>query len=256
MRNKSVIVRNFSKSAYIYDEYAGIQRLTANYLIDEIPKIGLKRILEIGCGTGIYTRLLQKEFRFSRIQAVDISENMIMKACENMQSGGVEFETVDAEKMILEEKYDLITSNSVFHWFESMEKAISRFSNALNKGGWLVFSVFGPSTFFELASSLRKISKESNMQVASCDFWEKEKLEKVLAKLFSQISVKEVTIQREYPSLTDLLREIKYTGTQGHAARGSPIWTKGLISALEGAYIDDNGRIVATYQIFLCRASG
>jgi malonyl-CoA O-methyltransferase len=256
MRDKSVIIRNFSKSAYKYDEYAGIQRLAANYLIDEIPKIELKQILEIGCGTGIYTRLLRKKFRFSRIRAVDISENMIIKACKNMQTDSVEFETVDAEKMILKEKYDLITSNSVFHWFESIEKAISRFSNALNKDGWLVFSVFGPSTFPELASSLRKINKESNMQVASCDFWGKEKLEKLLAGLFSRISVKEITIQREYPSLTGLLKEIKYTGTQGSAARGSHIWTRGLISALEDAYIDDNGRIVATHQIFLCGASG
>ena len=254
MHDKSAIIRNFSKSACQYDEYADIQRFAANRLIDEIPKDNFRRILEIGCGTGIYTQLLTRRFGPSRITAVDISEKMIRVARENIKAENVELETGDAEEMAFGQGYDLITSNSVFHWFKSIEKAVLRFSGILNTGGWLVFSAFGPSTFAELAASLKKVRKEYDLFVASRDFWGKERLESMLANFFTQISIEEVSVQREYSSLAGLLREIKYTGTQGCAARGSYVWTRGLLDAIENTYMNDEGRIIATYQIFLCRA--
>ena len=91
--------------------------------------------------------------------------------------------------------------------------------------------------------------------MASSDFLEKEKLARLLTKFFTQVSIKELLVEREYPSTTDLLKEIKYTGTQGCAARGDFIWTHGLLDRLEDVYMNDNKwRIIATYQIFLCKA--
>jgi len=255
MLGKAIIEKNFSKSAYQYDEYAAIQRLAAERLVEEIPDGRFDSILEIGCGTGIYTRLLNMRFRQSNIRAVDISRRMVAIAREKICAENVVFEVGDAERMSLPKEYDLITSNSVFHWFESIEKVVSKYPGILNKGGWLVFSVFGPLTFTELGAALRKVRKEEDLSVASNYFWEKEKLKRLLAKFLTQVSVKEIIERREYHSLTDLLKEIKYTGTQGCATRGNFIWTQGLLDALEGMYMDDNkGRIIATYQIFLCKA--
>lgn len=255
MPDKTIIENNFSRSAYQYDEYAVIQRFVAECLIEEVPDDRFDSILEIGCGTGIYTCLLNMRFKHSNIKAVDISEKMVEVAREKIRTKNVVFEIRDAEKMSVVEEYDLITSNSTFHWFESMENTLLKYSGILNKGGWFVFSVFGPSTFAELAASLRKIRKEGNLFVASSDFLEKEKLERLFAKFLTQVSVKELLVQREYLSITDLLKEIKYTGTQGCATRGDFIWTQGLLDRLEDVYMNDNeGRIIATYQIFLCRA--
>jgi malonyl-CoA O-methyltransferase len=253
--DKAIIEKNFSKSASQYDEYAAIQRLVAERLVEEIPNRRFERILEIGCGTGIYTSLLNTRFRYSNIRAVDISERMVAIAREKIQTKNVVFEVGDAERMSLLKEYDLITSNSVFHWFESIEKVVLKYSGILNKGGWLVFSAFGPLTFAELGACLRKIRKEEDLFVASSYFWEKEKLERLLREFLTQVSVKEILVEREYPSLTVLLKEIKYTGTQGCATRGGFIWTQGLLDDLEDLYLDDNkGRIIATYQIFLCKA--
>jgi malonyl-CoA O-methyltransferase len=256
MLDKAIIENNFSRSAYQYDEYAAIQRFAANSLIEEVPEGKFDRILEIGCGTGIYTHLLNMKFKHSNIKAVDISERMVEVARRKMRTGDVVFEVQDAEKMLLTEEYDLITSNSTFHWFESMENSLLKYSGILNKGAWLVFSVFGPLTFAELATSLRKIAKEKDIFVASRNFLEKEKLARLLAKFLTQVSVKELLVQREYLSITDLLKEIKYTGTQGCATSGGFIWTRGLLDRLEDVYMNDNsGRIIVTYQIFLCRAA-
>lgn len=255
MLDKAVIIKNFSKSAYRYDEYAAIQRLAAEHLAEEIPEGKFDRILEVGCGTGIYTSLLNARFSHSSIRAVDISEKMVKAAREKIRTKNVVFEVRDAERMSLPEEYDLITSNSAFHWFKSIEKAILRLSGILRKEGWLIFSVFGPLTFAELAAALRKIGKGDRPFVASSYFWEKERLKGLLVKFLAQVSVKEIVARREYSSLIDLLKEIKYTGTRGRVVRGNYIWTQGLLNKLEDAYMDDNnGRITATYQIFLCRA--
>lgn len=199
MLDKMVIIRNFSKSAYRYDEYASIQRLAANRLIEEIPENNFKQILEIGCGTGIYTRLLKARFGSSRIRAVDISERMIRVARENIWAENVEFEIGDAEKIALEEGYDLITSNSAIQWFESIESALRRYSSVLNKGAWFVFSSFGPLTFTELAAALKDIRTDRDLFVASRNFLDKGELQRLLSKFLNKVSVKEIIKQEEYP---------------------------------------------------------
>lgn len=254
MLDKTAITRNFSKSAYRYDEHASIQRLAANRLIEEIPENNFRQILEIGCGTGIYTRLLKERFGFSRIRAVDISEKMIRVARENIWAQNVEFEIGDAEKIALDEGYDLITSNSAMQWFESIESALQRYANVLNKGAWFVFSSFGPLTFAELAAALKDIRTRRELFVASRNFLDKAELRRILSKFFNKVSVKEIITQEEYPSLKDLLENIKYTGSRGCITGCDYIWSQRLLKAVEDAYMDNHGRITATYQIFLCRA--
>ncbi|MFA4887965.1 MAG: malonyl-ACP O-methyltransferase BioC [Candidatus Omnitrophota bacterium] len=255
MLDKAVIARNFSKSAYRYDEYAFIQRFAARRLIEEIPENNFKQILEIGCGTGIYTQLLKARFGPSRIRAVDISERMIKVARQNLREKNIEFEIGDAEKIALKQPYDLITSNSAIQWFESIESAFQRYAHALNKGAWFVFSSFGPLTFTELAAALRGIRKDNSPFVASRNFLDKAGLRRLLAKTFNKVSVKEIITQEEYPSLKGLLENIKYTGSRGCIAGCDYIWSKRLFKAVEDAYMDNNGRISATYQILLCKAA-
>lgn len=255
MLDKAVIIRNFSKSAYRYDEYASIQRLAANRLIEEIPENNFKQILEIGCGTGIYTQLLKTRFGSSRIRAVDISERMIRVAREKIRAENVEFEIGDAEEIALEEGYDLITSNSAIQWFESIESALRRYLSVLNKGAWFVFSSFGPLTFTELAAALKDIRTDRDLFVASRNFLDKVELRRLLSKFLNKVSVKEIITQEEYPSLKDLLENIKHTGSRGCITRCDYIWSQRLFKAVEDAYINNNGRITATYQIFLCKAA-
>ena len=255
MLDKTIIIRNFSKSAYLYDEYANIQRFAANRLIEEIPSDDFKQILEIGCGTGIYTRLLKTRFGDSHIRAIDISEMMIRVARENTRAENVEFEIGDAEEIGLEEGYDLITSNSAIQWFESIENALRKYSSILNKGAWLVFSSFGPLTFIELATVLKNIRTDRDLFVASGNFPDKREIERLLSKFLNKVSVKEIVTQEEYPSLKDLLKSIKHTGVRGGMAGCDYIWSQGLLEAIEDIYMNNNGRITATYQIFLCKAA-
>ncbi len=88
MIDKELIKRNFSRYAEYYDQYCSVQSLCARKLIEKnktdcIRSLlskrasGPLRILEIGCGTGNYTKLLIKRFPNAEIKALDISPAMI-----------------------------------------------------------------------------------------------------------------------------------------------------------------------------------
>ena len=256
--DKKILARNFSRCASAYDKHANIQRLVASELIRELPDNDFKSILEIGCGTGSYTQLLRERFKYAAIKSVDIAEKMVARARQKLKNGKVEFSVEDAEYMKLDSGYDLVTSNSAIQWFEFPEKAIWAYKNALKHDGMFAFSVFGPLTFRELGSALRKASAEYDSSAASRSFLSKEAMEKMLAKFFRKVSVREMFVKEEYLSLTKLLEKIKYTGVRGPGFAVAPntrfVWSRRLLKIVENAYKKEYGRIGATYQVFLCKA--
>ncbi|MDP2912437.1 MAG: malonyl-ACP O-methyltransferase BioC [Candidatus Omnitrophota bacterium] len=252
--NKKQLARNFSRCAPVYDKYANIQAFAAMELIRELPCGDCKRILEIGCGTGSYTRLLRERFKHAAIESVDIAEKMVELARQKLKDSEVKFSVEDAEKMKLDSGYDLVTSNAAIQWFESPGKAIRSYRKALNSGGILAFSVFGPLTFKELGNALGRVMTGHGLSVASRGFLSKEALEKMLAKFFRKVSVREALIKEELPCLAGLLEKIKYTGVRGLSLNSHFVWSRRLLRIIEDAYKKEYGRIIATYQVFLCKA--
>lgn len=250
--DKKILARNFSRCAHLYDDYANIQRYSASELMQELPNIDFKCILEIGCGTGGYTQLLRERFKRASIRSVDIAEKMVDAARQKLKDGKVKFSVEDAEDMDLDSGYDLVTSNAAAQWFSSMDGMIEMCRGALRDGGALAFSVFGPLTFRELERALKTASSGKGLSVASGNFLRKDALEKMLAKYLREVSVREILIKEEYPSLAKLLEKIKYTGVRGSGAGFS--WSRGLLKTVEDAYKKECGGIITTYQIFLCRA--
>ena len=257
--------RNFSRHSHLYDKYAAIQRLAGERLITRLPTDGITNILEIGCGTGNYTVLLSQKFREARIQAVDISIKMIEAAQKKLpepkgatppNAPAIEFLAGDAEEIKgttprITGRFDLVTSNAAFQWFEDLEKALRTYKEILVKDGLLAFSTFGPGTFSELGWSLRDASGK-DVSLGAGHFLERERLEMILRRIFREVTVQEQIFQETYPSLLALLRAIKYTGTQG---TDRPfLWTRGLVKKTEEIYFARFGQIFASYQIFFCQA--
>ena len=74
--NNSPIASNFSKYAQVYDRHAHIQKIMASRLASFIPDKTPKQILEIGCGTGLFTRHLLIR-QLNNLILNDISREMI-----------------------------------------------------------------------------------------------------------------------------------------------------------------------------------
>lgn len=269
------VLRRFSAGAARYEAHAHAQRLSAVDLLEyTVASLGPPpgrchvmnrpvparergpafKILEPGCGTGLYTRMLLDAFRGASVFGVDISEAMVRVAKRGIDDPRARFAVADAEE-IATGSFDLVTSNAVFQWFLSLPGTLARMASLLPGGGLLTFSFFGPETYAELdaallASTLRRGALDGD-RVAAAVFHSREEISDALAAAFPRWDVVERRYQQEFPTLADLLRSIRYTGTRGGGARES--WSPGKLARVEEAYRERDGGIRATYQVFLCR---
>ncbi|MDO8602260.1 MAG: methyltransferase domain-containing protein [Candidatus Omnitrophota bacterium] len=249
--DKKTIAWNFSRYAHIYDQYADAQCMVGCELLKGAGKGHCERILELGCGTGSYTLLLRNRFKDAGILAVDISHKMIELASAKLQGKGVEFIALDAEGLDLGERFDLITANACFQWFQDLGAALKIYKGMLKDGGLILFSVFGPLTFRELSYSLRNVVK--NGAIAADGFMPGEKLKKMLRDNFKEAVIEEIRYEENFASLAELLNKIKYSGVRGEGHRGRFVFGRKTLGELEKIYLDKFKGIKATYQAFLCR---
>ena len=252
MNPKDTIKINFSRYAKLYDAYSDIQNYVGSKLASYISPRCFDAILDIGCGTGSYTKLLRNSFPGSTIHALDISEKMIQQAKQKLKNEKIAFLLADAETASLDENFDLITSNACFQWLTDMETTITKYENLLKENGVIIFSTFGPLTLHELADSLEKLH-QTNIPISSCRFIEKDRITQILEKYFDNTFVQDEILRQTYPSLWQFLSTIKYTGTRGLGLNGQSL-KKSQMAELEKIYKQNFKDIVATYQIFYCRA--
>ena len=251
--HKKTIENNFSKRAHLYDEYANIQYLTACELIEGLPPNGVINILEIGCGTGNYTRLLKKKFNNAHIKALDKSRNVVEIAKKKLKNEDIEFVVADAEKSSLGGGFDLITSNAALQWFADLERWIEKCKNALTEKGVISFSTFGPLTFRELGYSLKE-AMGKDLAIPAANFLCLDEIAAILARHFKERAVREHIIKEKFSSLAELLNKIRCTGARGGALDNIFLWKRNIFERAEGIYRQRFGKIEATYQIFFCKA--
>lgn len=252
MRDKEIIERNFSRCARYYDDYSDIQDFCGLMLIGKLESGAFDRILDIGCGTGNYTKLLRRKFPHAEIKAIDISGEMIKIAREKLRDKSIEFVTRDAEKIGSKESFDLISSNASFQWFTNLRETLLNYKKLLNKNGIMLFSTFGPLTFYELNYALKELFKEDT-RISSCRFLEKIKIREFMENLFKKVEIEEEAFKERHPSLRGLLRKIKYSGIRGSGINTKNLWVSEKVDKLERIYKRKFKEIVATYQVFICK---
>lgn len=234
-----------------YDEHAHVQKLAAVDLLAFTGPREPRAIVEPGCGTGIYSRLLAGAFPGASILAVDLSKARIEEARRAAPYPAIRFETADAEELPAV-RCDLVTSNAAFQWFRDLPRAISRFARMLESGGLLSFSFFGPGTFVELEDAVRAVVGDG-ARVAASGFCGADELSGALAASFPRWQVEERTYRWRFASLAALLRSIRYTGTRGAPVLPATRWTRGTLARIEERYRERHGRIEASYRVRFCR---
>ena len=88
---KKSITGSFTKYCYSYHDNASIQKITAKSLIQLLPTISRPRILEIGCGTGILTEALMREYPKGIFEITDISDVMLKECKRRLKNSKATF---------------------------------------------------------------------------------------------------------------------------------------------------------------------
>lgn len=126
----------FDRIARFYDTDV-IQRLgykpPQDEVVAELRQAGARRIVDVGCGTGILAARLQEELGAETVYGVDASEGMLDQA--RARSRRVEWKHGMAENLPLPDtSVDAVISTTAFHFFDR-PKALAEFHRVLAPGG-------------------------------------------------------------------------------------------------------------------------
>lgn len=105
------------------------------------PLVKDKKVLDLGCGTGILTNELISWG--AKAEGVDLSEEMIALAKENYPE--IKFITASSEKMpYTDDNFDLVASSLVMHYLNDLQPTLSEIARVLKPAGSFIFSMHHP----------------------------------------------------------------------------------------------------------------
>jgi len=226
------IWQSFSRHAQAYDKNAQLQKFMAEKLSSFLPKETPEKILEIGCGTGLFTKyLLAKPAK--KIFLNDISPEMIkcmklkiiLPPYSQIIHGNAEF--------LKFQMVNMVAANAVFQWFKKPRLILGKLKSYIKGNGHLIFSTFGPSTLAEL----RKVaSLESPALLLSKNEWCKLIEEAGFSVL---LSLKE-SHKTFFPNTLSLLKNLQQIGA-APTQMTSPKIIRNLIRDYDDIYFTKQG---------------
>jgi len=125
---------NFTKIATKYEKDSLVQKSAAEILLGLLGIGENDDILDLGCGTGHFTRRL-REMTSGKVIGVDASEGMIKEAKQRMGRMDIVFEIKRAEELNYNDSFDVIFCNSSFQWFKNPKPVLDNCYRALRKNG-------------------------------------------------------------------------------------------------------------------------
>lgn len=158
--NKKIISRNFSKKAQDYNNFAKIQKRSAEILLTNFSKIiDLKNcnnliIADLGCASQSIASLLN-QFKISKnnqIFNLDLSFEMLKNIPQDQKNNYLI--QGDIENLPFKNSYcDLIISSFALHWLNDLNQGFFEISRSLKNLGYFIFCL----PIFPSLSSLKKI---------------------------------------------------------------------------------------------------
>ena len=139
--------RTYDRIAVRYDTKRRSEKIIYNEY-NEMPatlsllrKIKGKKILDLGCGTGIYAKILKR--RGAVVSGIDISPKMIELAKQNVK--GVDFRVGTAYNLPYKSgTFDIVVASLVVHYFTNMNRAFREIKRVLKRNGVFIFSTDNP----------------------------------------------------------------------------------------------------------------
>jgi len=138
--------RTYDRIALTYDKKRKEKLIYNDY--NEVPamlsflrNIRGKKILDLGCGSGIYAKILKQ--RGAKVYGIDISPKMIELAKKNVRK--VDFKVGTVYKLPYNsETFDIVLASLVVHYFSNLNKALREIRRVLKKNGVFIFSSDNP----------------------------------------------------------------------------------------------------------------
>ena len=254
MNVKNEICKSFNDHAAIYEQSSKIQQEIGSRLLEKLDylKIEPRYILDLGCGPGVFTKKLKKLYPKATIIGFDLAIDMLKEAGEK-QGLFKKWSLVGGDMLTLpfaSGVFDLVFSNQVIHWSESIKDLLDEISRVMSKDGCLLFSTLGPDTFSELRKSWSTVDNYAHVN----DYIDMHDLgDSLLSLKFIDPVIEMEVITAHFSSLKKLLSSLKSQGVRNiNLARNPGLTGKKNWVDFEQAMNTlslENGEIPLTYEV-------
>jgi malonyl-CoA O-methyltransferase len=147
----AAVAQSFGARAGTYDDHADLQRAVAERLARLLPTLAAPRVLELGCGTGLFSRRLLARYPDGDFVLTDLAPSMVEQCRRNLAGSGrrVSFEVMDAARPAAEGPFDLIATSMTLHWLADPASALTALRRRLSSGGVLLYATISGNSFPE-----------------------------------------------------------------------------------------------------------
>ncbi len=251
--DKRLARRAFEKAASTYDEAAVLQNEIGDRLMERLDYIRLQphRILDLGAGTGRFTRALMKRYRKASVVALDIAQPMLH--CVKQRAGWLRKPGCvcgDSESLpFSDDSFDFIFSNLMLQWCTDLEATFTELRRVLSPGGLLMFTTFGPDTLMELRASWEAVDGYTHVN-SFVDLHDVG--DSLLHTKWAEPVMDSERITVTYRELRGLMQDLKHIGAH-NVTSGRPrgLTGKHHLQQLVEAYepFREDGVLPASYEV-------
>lgn len=231
MQEKDLVQQRFSRQYDTYDSVAIVQRQMAVELIDALLRFNnfaCPSVFEVGCGTGLVTRLLCENLKMKQFLASDIipegrkTVDHIFKHVDfpfNFEQSNINtYAGIDFSA-------DIVASGACLQWCDDLPSFVKKISKDISNEGLFAFSTFGPNNFNEITS----------ISGSSLEYKSTEELKDILHPYFEIEFLETFEKQMLFDSPIAVLEHIKQTGVN---ALQRTRWTKSKLHSFTAEYSD------------------
>lgn len=275
--DKRLVAASFSRAAARYDDHAVLQREVADHLLGLVDtQRPVRRILDIGSGTGYCSAPLLAKFPAAQLISLDIAPGMLSHArrrygelCGEAHEGGQgalsgdgredgreEFRTELCEKLrgkgsdiwlcgdaealpLAADSIDLVFSSLAIQWCSDYHRLFSEVCRVARPGAQCLFSTFDRGTLEELRQAWARVDDRVHVNRFEPADTLRAQLEALpVSGLHSEIQLR----QRLYPGLRALTSELKAIGAHNmNPGQQRGLTTRKALARLEAAFMADAG---------------
>jgi malonyl-CoA O-methyltransferase len=222
----------FGRAATRYEQHAGVQRQVSERLLrlaEQQFTTPPRRILEVGCGTGLLSRPLRQMWPDAEIVCCDLAPAMVRTCRQTLmmlqpQTGTIGFAVCDGAALPFAGPFDLIISSMTAQWFPDPAASLAVWRGMLAAGGCLAVALPVAGSLAEWEAALKALGLPSGLQpfppVADL----------VAALTPTHATVYEIDVF--YQQGMDFLREIKGIGGETPRAGYVPLSPRHLRQAV------------------------
>jgi trans-aconitate 2-methyltransferase len=156
--SKPLSPATYSWDPETYDRVSAGQRSFTGEPIRALDLTGVKRVIDLGCGTGWLAAELAARLPDAEVIGLDVSPAMIAYARKQWaRQKNCRFVVADARRFRVKEPVDLIVSTAALHWIREQDRVLRNCALTVKDGGMIISDLAGSQNARALRRSLTSI---------------------------------------------------------------------------------------------------